>query len=146
MIEKVLLTYLQSTTITVCKNLTTKLGGIGKIFVVQVPTYDSTTKMPWLVIEPTGGTRERIGASKIEEVNSVRISVDAGATQLVLGRECAELAKKAVENYRGNLNGTGGATDIIITCSAITGFPGLNGCYRWQFSARCQWTEVYSKP
>jgi len=142
-IEKELLTYLQSTTITVCKNLTTKLGGIGKIFVVQVPTYDSTTKMPWLVLEPTGGTRERIGASKVEEVNNVRISVDNGATQMAPGRECIELAKKAVENYRGNLNG---ASDISITCSAITGFPGLNGCYRWQFTARCQWTETYSRP
>ena len=143
MIEKELLTYLQTSTIPVCKAVTDKQGGIGKIFVVQVPTYDSTTKMPWLVIEPTGGTRERLGASNIEEVNNVRIGLDAGPTQMVLGRECIELAKKAIENYRGNLNG---ASDIIVTCSAITGFPGLNGCYRWQFNARCQWTEVYYQP
>jgi hypothetical protein len=142
-IEKELLTYLQKTTIPSCKALTTKLGGIGKIFVLQVPTTDTTTKMPWLIIEPTGGTRTKISASKVEEVNNVRISVDCGPAQMVLGRESADLAKKAVENYRGTI---GGATDIIVTCSAVSGWPGLNGCYRWQFTARCQWTETCSEP
>lgn len=143
MIEKELLIYLQSPTIVPCKALTTKLGGIGKIFVLQVPTTDSTTKMPWLVIEPTGGTRTKISATKVEEVNNVRVSVDCGPAQMVLGRECSDLAKKAVENYRGNM---GGASDIMVTCSAVSGWPGLNGCYRWQFTARCQWTEAYSEP
>jgi hypothetical protein len=142
-IEKELLIYLQSTTITVCKNLANKLGGIGKIFVLQVPTTDTTTKMPWLIIEPTGGSRDKISPSKVEEVNNVRISVDCGPSQMVLGRDCIELAKKAVENYRGLLES---ANDISITCSAISGWPGLNGCYRWQFVARCQWIETYTEP
>lgn len=143
MIEKELLIYLQTTTIPRCAALITKIGGIGKIFVVQVPTTDSTTKMPWLVIEPTSGPREKISPTKIEEVNSVRISIDCGPAQMVLGRECAELAKAAIENFRGKL---GNADDINITCSAVSGWPGLNGCYRWQFVARCQWVETYSEP
>lgn len=135
MIEQALLTYLQSDT-----TLTTKLGGLSHICVVQAPTKIT---MPYLIIEPTGGTRENITAGKVEEINSVRIKVDVPADKMIAGKAIIELAHALVENYRGDIIGL---TDLHISCSAISDFPGLAGVYRYQFSATCRWIETRKKP
>ena len=129
MIEKDLMQYLQKNT-----NLTTKLGGTGKIYSIQAPT---SAVMPWLIIEPTGGSRDRIGATKGEAVNMVRIGVDAAPSQWITGREAIEYARVALENLRGTI---GDASDIVITVGEISGYPGLNGAYRYSFSATCKYT------
>lgn len=135
MIEQALLTYLQSNA-----TLTTKLGGLSHICVVQAP---AKITMPYLIIEPTGGTRENITAGKVEEINSVRIKVDVPADKMIAGKAIIELAHDLVENYRGDIIGL---SDLHISCSAISDFPGLAGVYRYQFSASCRWIETRKKP
>lgn len=134
MIEKEIMQYLQTITA-----LTSKLGGVGKIFAIQAT---AEAKTPWLVVEASGGTRERISAHKLEEVAQVRISVEAGKDQMATGRTAIEYAKSAVENLRGTL---GTATDIYITCSAISCFAGLSGIYRYTFSCSCKFVEPWGK-
>ena len=104
MIERDLLTYLQG-----YSSLTSLVGN--KIYVIQAP--QSGVQMPWVIIENTSGTRRKIAQNKIEEMAYVRITVDSGPNQVVLGRNIAEKAKEAVENLRGAL---GLATDVHITC------------------------------
>lgn len=135
MIEQALLTYLQSDA-----TLTTKVGGLSHICVVQAPPK---VTMPYLIIEPTGGTRENITAGKVEEINSVRIKVDVPADKMIAGKAIIELAHDLVENYRGDIIGL---SDLHISCSAISDFPGLAGVYRYQFSASCRWIETRKKP
>ena len=135
MIEKALLIYLQSNTA-----LVAKAGGASHICVVQAPTK---VTMPYIIIEPTGGSRDNITAGKVEERNSVRIKVDVPADKMIYGRELIEMAKALVENYRGDIEGV---TDLHISSSAISDFPGLAGVYRYQFSALCRWVETRKKP
>src|SRR5574344_148103 len=132
MIEKDLMQYLQTKT-----QLTTALGGSGKIYAIQAPTGAS---MPWLIIEPTGGSRIRISATKGEATNLVRIGVDAGPSNWITGRNAIEYARIAIENLRGTL---GDATDIVITVGDISGYPGLNGAYRYSFPATCKYTYAW---
>ena len=134
MIEKDNFQYLQTKTA-----LITKLGGVNKICAIQAPTG---ILMPYLIIEPAGGTDARIGASKLEENIQVRIAVDCGPTQMLMGREAIELAKGYLENLRGKLGDT---QDLIITCGAISGFAGLNGAYRWGFSCQCKYLETFAR-
>ena len=61
--------------------------------------------MPYIIIEPTGGSRDNITAGKVEEINSVRIKVDVPADKMIYGRELIEMAKTLVENYRGDIEG-----------------------------------------
>jgi hypothetical protein len=133
MIEKDLMQYLQKKT-----SLTTALGGTGKIYAIQAPTGAS---MPWLIIEPTGGSRTRISASRGEATNMVRIGVDAGPSNWITGRNAIEYARIALENLRGKL---GDATDIVVTVGEISGYPGLNGSYRYSFPATCKYTYAWS--
>lgn len=125
--------YLQKKT-----SLITVLGGTGKIYAIQAPTGAS---MPWLIIEPTGGSRTRISATKGEATNMVRIGVDAGPSNWITGRNAIEYARIALENLRGTL---GDATDLIITVGDISGYPGLNGAYRYSFPATCKYTYAWS--
>jgi hypothetical protein len=137
MIEKDLLTYLQGQAA-----LTTPLGGDNKIVIVQAPIAENF-KLPWLVIENSGGTRTQITSGLIEEVANVRISVDAGPAQWVLGREIAEIALHELEHYRGLL---GDANDLYITCSSIRSYAGVISTYRYQFECRIRWIETLQKP
>lgn len=135
MIEKALLIYLQSNTA-----LVTKAGGASHICVVQAPTK---VTMPYIIIEPTGGTRDNITAGKVEEINSVRVKVDVPADKMVFGRDLIEMVHDLVENYRGDIGAT---SDLQISCGAISDFLGLAGVYRYQFSASCRWIENRKKP
>lgn len=128
MIEKDIIQYLQTKT-----DLTTKLGGVNKINLIQAPT---TLKMPWLLVEASGGPRDRISATKGQAQDSVRIAVDAGPSDFLKGREAIELARGYLENLRGTL---GDATDLVITVQSITGYPGLNGAYRYSFPCVCKY-------
>lgn len=132
MIEKDILEYLQADT-----TLTTLLGGVKQICVIQAP---AGLKMPYLTIEPLPGTRTKISPVLVEEITSVRISLDYGPAQIITGRNAIERAKYLIENYRGLLNG---ANDIVITCGSIGSWAGLAGCSRSQFSALCKFTEAY---
>ena len=97
--------------------------------------------MPWLIIEPTGGSRTRISAARGEATNLVRIGVDAGPSNWITGRNAVEYARIALENLRGTL---GDATDLIITVGDISGYPGLNGAYRYSFPATCKYTYTWN--
>jgi len=137
MIERDVLQYL----ITV-PALVSKLGNLNKIYVIQA---ESTTKMPWLIIEPAGnGSRKKITATTMEETSTVRITVDISPAQMYSGREIIELALRAMENYRGDMMG---AKDAVVTCSPIRGWASYTGSiYRWQFEARVKFTEPYQEP
>ena len=129
MIEKDLMQYLQTKS-----QLTNTLGGTAKIYAIQAPT---NAVMPWLILEPTGGSRERISATKGEATNSVRVGVDAAPSNWIKGRTAIEYAREELENLRGTL---GDATDLTITVGEISGYPGLNGAYRYSFPAVCKYT------
>lgn len=134
MIERDLLTYLQG-----YSSLTSLVGN--KIYVIQAP--QSGVQMPWVIIENTSGTRRKIAQNKIEEIAYVRVTVDSGPNQVVLGRNIAEKAKEAVENLRGAL---GLATDVHITCGSIRGWAGIGGAFRYQFDVTARFTEPYAEP
>lgn len=134
MIERDLLTYLQG-----YSGLTSLIGN--KIYVIQAP--QSGVSMPWVIIENTSGTRRRITQDKTEEMAYVRITVDSGPNQVVLGRNIAEKAKEAIENFRGAL---GLATDVEITCGSVRGWAGIGGAFRYQFDATARFIEPYIKP
>lgn len=137
MIEKDVMSYLQTVTA-----LTTKLGSANKIYVIQA---DSTATMPWLIIEPAGnGTRKKITVNKMEEVSTIRITVDVSPAKMLSGREIIKLAMTAMENYRGDM---GDADDVVVSCGAIRGWASYTGSiYRWQFEARMKFTEPYTEP
>jgi hypothetical protein len=135
MIEADLLQYLQGNTA-----LVTTLGGVKQICVIQAP---ATLKMPYATIEPIPGSRKQMGASKIEEITMVRISLDCELAKLMTGRTAINMIKALVENYRGDMNG---ADDLHITCSSIGGWSGLLGMYRFQFTATCRFVESLVKP
>jgi len=133
MIEKDVLQYLQSKV-----SLTTKLGGVGKIMNVQ-PI--ATAKMPWLCIEVSGGTDNKMGATKQQEMASMRIYVDAAATQMVVGREAIELAKAYLQDLRGDLYDT---KDLHLKCGVISGYPGMDGSYRYSMTVTARFMVPYS--
>lgn len=133
MIEKDLMQYLQTKT-----PLLTLIGGAQKIYSTQAPTG---ALMPWVVIEASGGPRTRISATKGEEHNNVRIGVDAGPSQWIVGRNAIELIKSYLENLRGDLYD---ASDLEITCNAISGYPGLNGAYRYNLTCKCRFTYPWA--
>ena len=136
MIEKDILEYLQADT-----SLVTSLGGVSKIAVSEVKPG---TVMPYLVIEASGGTRDKITFNKIEERNSIRITLYCAPDKFLLGRTSMERAKYLVENYRGDM---GGADDMLITCSAVSGWASYQGgVYIFQFTARVRFTETLTRP
>lgn len=131
MIEKDLLEYLQADT-----TLTNLLGGVKQICVIQATAL---LKMPFLTIEPLPGSRTKITHTLMEEITTVRISLDYGPAQILTGRNAIERAKYLIENYRGTLNS---ASDIHITCSSVGSWAGLMGCSRSQFTASCRFVET----
>ena len=118
------------------------LGGNEKIFLIDVPTEDES-KVPWVVVEVTSGTRTQLVQTKMEEVSFLRISVDTSPDKLFVGRDIIERCKNILENYRGNL---GNAADVHVTISAIRGWAGFGSTYRYQFDATVRFTETYTQP
>lgn len=135
MIERDIVQYLQADS-----DLIQMVSGANHLVVVQAPV---NIKMPYITIEPIGGSRTRISPLKTEELNTVRISIDYGPDQLLSGRLAIERAKYLLENFRGTMNG---AEDLLITCSSISSWSGLGGSYRSQFTAKCQFIENTTKP
>lgn len=129
MIEKDIMQYLQTKT-----DIITPLGGANKICNIQAPVG---AQMMWIIIEASGGQRRRISATRGEEHNNVRIGLDAGPSQWRDGRAIMEKVKAHLENLRGTL---GDADDLYIECNAVSGYPGLNGAYRYHLTARCRFT------
>jgi hypothetical protein len=114
-------------------------GNIGKIYAIQAP---AGATMPWLIVEAAGGSRTQIGSNRINERNTIRVSVDVGPTHILKGRQAIERAKYLVENYRGDMYDS---EDVHITCSAIRGWAGMTGAYRYQFDAICEFVEPLVK-
>lgn len=133
MIEKDIMQYLQTLT-----TLTAKLGGLQHIYCIQAPVKDL---MPWLIVEPAGGPRTRIGGATGEEKPSVRIGLDCGPADWIKGREAMEIILNALDGFRGDM---GDSKDIEITCNAVTGYPGLNGAYRYNLTCKCRFTYDWS--
>jgi hypothetical protein len=118
------------------------LGGNEKIYLTAVPT-DGPQKMPWVVVEKTGGTRRKISQSKTEEMALVRITVDAGPDQIFMGATIAEHCLKLLENYRGQLDQ---ASDVYIESGAIRSWAGFGNAYRYQFDTNIRFTEGFNRP
>jgi len=109
-----------------------------KIYAIQPP---KDALMIYTIIENTGGTRKQLGSRWTEERALFRITVDAGPAQLVAGRAVIEKALQLLENYRGILGGVSGANDIVVTCSAIRGWAGIAGAYRYMFDGEAKFME-----
>jgi hypothetical protein len=134
LIEKDVLLYLQGVS-----SLVSLLGN--KMYIIQAP--QTGVQMPWLVIENTSGSRKQITQAKVEEIAYLRITVDAGPTQYKAARDMIEIAKNAIENYRGVFQT---ADDCHITCGSIRGWAGIGGAYRYQFDVTAKFTETLVKP
>lgn len=137
MIEQDVYMYLRSDT-----TLSGLLGGVEKIYLVQVPS-DPEPKMPWVVLEVTSGSRTKISQSKMEEISYLRVSVDAGPYQSMMGRSIIERCKVLLENYRGLMTT---ATDVHVSVGAVRGWAGFSGANRYQFDATIRFTEAYTEP
>lgn len=133
MIEKDIMQYLQTITA-----LTSKFGGIQKIYCIQAPTK---ALMPWVIVEPAGGPRVRIAASTGEERQSVRIGIDVGPADWIMGREAMEIILNNLDGFRGDM---GDAKDLEIQCNGVTGYPGLNGAYRYNLTCKCRFTYTWA--
>lgn len=120
------------------------MGGTENVYLIQAPsTTIDITKMPWVVIEKTSGSRTKVSQSKIEEVAYLRITVDAGPGQMFKGASVIKECGRLMENYRGALQT---AVDVESTISAIRSWAGFSGTYRYQFDATVRYTEPYSRP
>jgi len=113
---------------------------VSGIFLVQAPTG---SLMPYMIVELSEGPRNIIAANLTEETANLRITVDCGPTQMYKGRNIADAAHKALENYRGTI---GNSNDVVCTCSAIRGWAGTGGCTRYMFTAVIKHTMVRNKP
>lgn len=133
MIELDLLSYLRAQT-----TITSLVGD--NIYLIQAPT---DKKMPWLVLEVSSGLRKRITNTYTEETSFVRLTVDAGPSQTVLGRQIIEAALRAIENYRGLL---GTSNDVNIECGAIRSWAGYSEVNRFQFDATIRFIETTQYP
>jgi len=138
MIEQDVRTYL--TTVSGLITAFSPIATISGIYVIQSPTG---TKMPYMVVENSEGPREIIAANTTEETAVLRVTVDAGPTQLYKGANLAETAHKALENYRGTM---GNAKDVVCTCSSIRGWAGTSGCHRYQFNVTIRHTMTRNVP
>lgn len=138
MIEQDVRTYL--CTVSGLVSLFNPVATISGIFIVQAPTG---ALMPYLVVENSEGPRDIIAVAKTEETANLRVTVDCGPTQMYKGRNIAEAALKALENYRGIM---GTATDVVCACSSIRGWAGSGGCFRYQLNVKIQHTMTRNKP
>lgn len=111
-----------------------------KIYPIQAP---KDAMMPYIIIEPTGGNRRKIG-NKTDEIVIFRITVDCGPSQIVTGRNIIEAILDTLENRRGVMNL---ANDLVIEdCSAIRGWAGMSGTYRFMFDGRARHLETRNNP
>jgi len=133
MISKDIIQYLQKDS-----TLVASLGGAEKICLVQAPT---ALKMPWLCVERAGGTAERTSAEKQRCIETIRVSVDVGATQKVLGSTIADRAKALLHNLRGTLGDT---EELYNKCGAISEYAGLNGATRYSFICTADFIEPWA--
>ena len=122
--------------------LASLIGDNTKIYLITAPT-EGDPKMPWVVVEQTGGTRKKISQKKMEETALVRVTVDAGPDQLFTGRSIIEQCKNLLENYRGLLDQ---ANDVYAETGAIRGWAGFGNAYRYQFDSTVRFTEDYNRP
>lgn len=135
MIEEAVLRYLRSDT-----ELVSLLGTSAQIDVGQVA---QTEKMPWLIINVSVGTRDKISQTKTEQRSTLRITVHGGPQHKVKAKSIAEKALRLLENYRGAMYSL---DDVHITCNAINGNSGFGNSIQYQFLASVRFTEAYEEP
>ena len=116
------------------------ISTISGIYLVQAPTG---SKMPYMVVENSEGPRNIIASDTTEETAYVRITVDSGPSQMYKGRNIAEEALKALENYRGDM---GNAQDVTCECSSVRGWAGTGGTYRYSFTATIRHILTRNRP
>jgi len=130
MIEADIISRLQGTTA-----LTTLLGGIGKIFYIQAGT---TATMPWLLVEVSSGTPQRMGATKQQVTATARLILCIAQTSVTKGRQIMELAKDALQGLRGDATES---KDLIVTCSDVTGYAGAGATAIFNLICTCKFME-----
>lgn len=118
--------------------LTTLVGS--NVFDTQAPNSPDV-KMPWLIIEITSGDGYGVSSQKKDNISFGRITVDVGPSQRVLGARIAAAAVSILDGYRGQL---GNSADVIISCGEVRDWPGMGGCYRYQFDATIRYLSNYS--
>ncbi len=123
----------------------TSISGISlfsanKIYPIQVP---NGVPMPYLIVEVSEGSRERIAAQMTGGEAMIRITVDGGPNQNVMAGRIVETARRALENFRGLMGGT---NDLFLTCSEIRGWAGMAGTYRYQFNVTGRYVETRQVP
>ena len=106
-----------------------------KIFLGQAP---STAVMPWLVLEIFPGTRTKVAATKLEQRNTIRVTVDCGIDKKVAGRNIIEQALQALDFYRGSIYSV---NDAYVECGSIGLTMALNNVYKYSFSASMRFME-----
>jgi hypothetical protein len=111
-----------------------------KIFPIQAPTG---TVMPYMIVEVSEGSREKMAAQSTVSHPMIRITVDGGPNQNVAAGKIIGMARKALENYRGLMGGT---SDLFLTCSEIRGWAGMSGSYRYMMNVNGRYVETRSTP
>ena len=114
MIEADIISILQGNT-----NLTTALGGINKIFYIQAGT---TATMPWLLVEVSSGTPQKMGANKQQVTATARLTLCIAHTSAVKGRQIMEYARDALQGLRGDATES---KDLEVRCSDVTSYAGV---------------------
>jgi hypothetical protein len=139
MILEDMVTYLRGyTALTTISGIST--FSAAKIYPIQAPTG---TVMPYLIVEVAEGSRGQIAAQSTESNPMIRITVDAGPNQSVAAGRIIEMARKALENFRGLM---GGSNDAFFTCSEIRGWAGMSGSYRFQMNVNGRYVETRQVP
>ena len=135
MLEESLLRYFRNNA-----ELVALVGSKPQIDIGQVV---STEKLPWIAIEVSSGTRNKMSFNKMEQRSTIRVTVNGGPQHKVLCKSIAEKALRLLENYRGGLYDM---DDVYVTCSAINGISGLGNSIRYQFLATMRFTDALIKP
>ena len=130
MIEKDIINILQGNTA-----LTTALGGINKIFYIQAGT---TATMPWLLVEVSSGTPQKMGASRQQVTATARLTLCIASTSAVKGRQIMELAKDALQGLRGDATES---KDLEIRCSDVTSYAGVGSTDVFNLICTCKFME-----
>ena len=107
-----------------------------KIFLGQAP---STAIMPWLVLEIFSGTRTRISKTKLEQRNTIRVTVDCGIANKVAGRNIIEQALQALDFYRGSIYSV---KDIYTESGSVGLTVGLNSIHKYNFTSSMRFVET----
>lgn len=132
MIEKDILEYLltKPTIMALCN----------QIYIGQAP---SNVKMPWVIIEVSGGTNTPVAAFIDEDRPSVRITVECADSKKVFARNLIETVSLYLHNFRGQL---GGSSDVFMGCSPVRVWTGILDVMRYQMDVDVRYIKTATTP